>query len=223
MLAEQKVVGSNPVGRTILRRPGRVFLLYNDAMKQNKNGNKTGMKTKNKRYQKTEEAILEALMKSKELPSAGTLVKRARISRSTLYRHHKTVPGILPDYEKEVLDRYSGLIRKLLKRKNTQVRTICLRSLIFMMTERRYFGILLKYDGGVIIEKMVFKTKNKLRRTCCLPTNPDKMLRVYAKEVSGVIEEWCDQGFSENELEVVLDKILYLTDTMKQRLEPVNY
>ena len=65
-----------------------------------------GIKTKNRRYQKTEIAILEVLMRSKELPSARVLVRQAKISRSTLYRHHKTIPGIIPDYEREILIRY---------------------------------------------------------------------------------------------------------------------
>ena len=183
----------------------------------------TQIKTRNKRYQKTEEAILDVLMKSKELPTTGVLVRRARISRSTLYRHHRTVPRIIPNYEKEVLIRYGNLVRRLVRQKNTQVRTICLRTLIFMMKERRVFGILLKYDGGMIIERMILKLKSKLKTSCCLPKNPEKMLRVYAKEVTGVIEEWGKRGFEEDELEAVLNKILYLTKTMKKRLGPVNY
>ena len=183
---------------------------------------RVGIKTRNKRYQKTEIAILEVLMKSKELPAAGVLVRKAQISRSTLYRHHKTVPGIVPDYEREMLRRYEGVVRKLIRRKNSQVRMICLRTLIFIMAERRTFKILLKYGGGAVIEKMILKLRCKLASACYLPANPEKMLRVYAKEVAGVIEEWGRQGFKESELEVVLSKIMYLTETMRQRLGPVN-
>lgn len=181
------------------------------------------MKTRNKRYQKNEEAILEVLMKSKGLPTAGVLVKKARISRSTLYRHHKTVPGIVPDYEKEILTEYESVVRKLIRRKNIQVRTICLRTLIFIMINRRIFKILLKYDDGVVIERMILKLKSKLKTSCCLPKNSDRMLRVYAKEVTGVIEEWGKHGFRKDEIDMTLNKIMYLTETMRQRLGPVNY
>lgn len=181
------------------------------------------IKTRNRRYQNTEEAILDALMKTRELPNTGTLARRAHISRTTLYRHHKTVPGIIPDYEKEVLLRYEGVVRKLIRRKNTQVRTICLRTLFFIMAERRAFRILFKYGGGAVVERMILKLKNKLKYYCRLPTNPDRMFKLYTKEVVGVIEEWGTHDFREDEIEKVLGKLLYLTETMRQRLGPVNY
>ena len=82
---------------------------------------------------------------------------------------------------------------------------------------------MLKYDGGVVVERMILRLRSKLKSTCCLPKNSEKMLRVYAKEVAGVIEEWGKDGFKEGELEAVLGKIMYLTETMRQRLGPVNY
>lgn len=184
---------------------------------------KSQIKIRNKRYRKTEEAILEVLMGSKELPTAGVLARRARISRSTLYRHHKTVPGIIPDYEREVLIRYGNVLRRLVRRKNTQVRKIYLRTLIFMVAERRTFRILLKYEGGVVVEKMVLRLRGKLRSARHLPVNSGGILRVYAKEVAGIVEEWGKNGFKEGEIEVVLSKIMYLTETIRQRLGPVNY
>lgn len=179
-------------------------------------------KNRNKGYKATENAILEALMKSKELPPSGVLAKRAKISRVTLYRHHKTVPGIVPDYEKEMLIEYTRVIRKLIRQRNTQVRTICLRTLLFIRVNRRTFKILLKYEGGIIVEKMILKFENKLKSTCCLPKNSNKMLRVYAKEIAGVIEEWGRQDFCEDEINATLNKIMYLTETMRQRLGPLN-
>lgn len=180
-------------------------------------------KTRNKRYQKTEIAILEALMKSRELPSTGELVRRARISRSTLYRHHRTVPGIVPDYEREVLRKYANVLRKLNRQKNVQMKSVYLRTLVFVVTERRTFEILLKYDGGAVVEKMIFKLRGRLKDVCHLPKNSDKMLRIYAKEVAGVIEEWGGQGFKEDEINAVLGKVLFLTKGLKQRLGPLNY
>ena len=166
---------------------------------------------------------MEVLAKSKELPTAGLLVRKARISRATLYRHHKTVTRIIPDYKKEVLAKYGGMLRGLSHQKNTQVRKICLRTLIFVMANRRIFKILLRYDGGAVIEKMVLKSKSKLQSTYHLPKNPDKMLKVYTKEVAGIIEEWGRRGFCEDGMDITLVKIMYLTDTMRQRLGPVNY
>ena len=166
---------------------------------------------------------MKVLAKSKKLPTAGILVRKARISRATLYRHHKTVTEIIPNYKREILIKYGDMMRGISHQKNTQVRKICLRTLIFVMANRRIFKILLRYDGGAVIEKMVLKSKNKLQSTYHLPKNPDKMLKVYTKEVAGIIEEWGRREFCEDGMNVTLDKIMYLTDTMRQRLGPVNY
>ena len=175
----------------------------------------------NKRYRRTEEAILEVLFKSKGLPSAGKLVKGARISRSTLYRHHKTVPGIIPDYERNILVRYAYAIRKLTRTGNTPLKTIYLRTLIFIMAHRRTFEIILKYDSGIVFEKMVFRLKSKIVVVCHLPKNSDRAIRIYAKEVAGILEEWSKTKFSETSLNQVLKDIMYLTETIRPRLSQI--
>ena len=83
----------------------------------------------NKRYRKTEEAIIEVLLSTDEMLSTKELTKRARISRSTLYRHHKAIPGIIPDYEKEILWRFRRAVRKLLRQKDMKLKNVYLRTL----------------------------------------------------------------------------------------------
>ena len=84
-----------------------------------------------KRYRKTEEAILEVLLKSRSMPSTKELTQRARISRSTLYRHHRAIPGIIPDYEREILKTFKRGIRKTLKRQDVSLENIYLKILLF--------------------------------------------------------------------------------------------
>jgi len=181
---------------------------------------KRGMQ--NKRYRKTEEAILEVLLGAKEMPSAGELTKKARISRTTLYRHHRAIPGIIPDYEKEILKRYRRTVRKILKQRDIKLRNVYLRTLFFVLRYKRVFEILFRYEGGRVVERMVMEIRGKIGGVCRLPKNSEKMMRIYAKEVTGVVEEWGEKGFLEGEIDRVLEDIMYLTETMRGRLGPVR-
>ena len=181
---------------------------------------KKGMQ--NKRYRQTEDAILEVLLGAKEMPSVGELTKRAKISRSTLYRHHRAMPGIIPDYEKEVLKNYKRTVKKSLKQKNVELKNVYLQMLIFILKRKRVFEILFRYEGGRVVERMVIEIKEQIVRVCHLPKNYDKMLRIYTKEVSGVVEEWAKDSFSEEKMGKTLSDIIYLTETMRARLGPVR-
>ena len=177
---------------------------------------------KDKRYRKTEEAIIEVLLRSKQMPSTGELTRRARISRSTLYRHHRAIPGIVPDYEKEIINKYGRTVRKMLKRKGADLKSIYLQMLIFVVNNRRVFGILFKYSGDRVVERMVLKLQDKIAEANYLPKKSEKMMRIYTKEVAGIVEGWYEKEFNEKEMNKVLEDIIYLTRTMKRRLRGLN-
>ena len=48
--------------------------------------------------------------------------------------------------------------------------------------------------------------------------NPEKLYKVYQNEVLGLIETWAEGGFKIDEIEIVLNDILYLTKTTPKRL-----
>ncbi len=175
----------------------------------------------NKRYRQTEEAILEVLLKSKEIPTVQGLTRRAKISRSTLYRHHRAIPGIIPDYEKEILRDYKKLIKKLFKQK-TNLKNIYLRTLFFILQHKRMFKILFKYEGGRIIEKMFFELNSLIIETAYLPKNSEKIFKIYIKEVAGIIETWSEKNFSETEISKIQKEIIYLTETIRPRLGQIR-
>ena len=177
---------------------------------------------RNKQYRRTEEAILEVLLNSREMPSTGELARRARVSRATLYRHHRAIPGIVPDYEREVLKRYRRMVRKLSKQRGMKLKNVYLQTLFFVLRNRRVFEILFRYEGGRVVERMVLEDRGKIARVCRLPGKSRKVVRIYAKEVAGVIEEWGRKGFKEEEAEKVLEEIMYLTGTMRERLGPLG-
>ena len=173
---------------------------------------------RDKRYRKTEEAIIEVLLKSRKMPSTEELIRRARISRSTLYRHHRAIPGIVPDYEKEILERYERVVRKMLKREKTNLRNIYLQMLIFVVNNQRVFEILFRYSGDRVVERMVLKLQGKVAEMDCLLGKTGQIMQIYTKEVAGVVEGWSKKEFSENEMKKVLENIIYLTRTAKGRL-----
>lgn len=173
---------------------------------------------KDKRYRRTEEAIIEVLLKSREMPSTRELTRKARISRSTLYRHHRAMPAIIPDYEKEILRRYRRIIRKLSRQRSIELKRVYLRTLFFIMRYKRVFRILFQHEGGRVVEKMVMELQGKIMVACSLPKNSEMTIRIYAKEVTGVVEEWGEGKFAEEEITRVLGDIMYLTETMRQRL-----
>ena len=84
------------------------------------------------------------------------------------------------------------------------------------------FKILFRYEGGRVVERMVMEVRGKIMEMCHLPKNAEKMLRIYAKEVAGIVEGWGERGFLEGEVGGALDDMMYLTETMRGRLGPIR-
>ena len=49
----------------------------------------------------------------------------------------------------------------------------------------------------------------------------ERVFRVYIGEIVGLIEEWIERGFREDEMMELLDNIMYLTKTIRLRLLPL--
>ena len=69
-----------------------------------------------------------------------------------------------------------------------------------------------------MVERMMEEIRDEIIRTCHLPKNSGKIIRIHAKEVTGMIEEWGKDGFKEDNLEAVLSDVVYLTETIRRRL-----
>ena len=184
------------------------------------NRSKRGLQ--NKRYRQTEEAIIEVLLKARTMPNTGEIARRARISRSTLYRHHRAIPGIVPDYERGVLREYRRVVRRTLRQKEVNLRKIHLRMLVFVLAYKRVYGILFRYSGDRAVERMVTMVEGKIVTTCRLPKGSQKAVRIYAKEVAGIVEMWGEKGFKEDRMGQALNDIMKLTDGLKGRLGAIS-
>ena len=173
------------------------------------------------RFRRAERAIFIAYYKLRDCPSAKILARRAGISRSTLYRHHKKVQSILADYEDYLFHNYKKSLRPLIKKK-APLKTLALRSLVFIYSNRRVIQILFQNRYNQIVGRIVDYLKPIIIESWCSPDNTDKMFWVYKEGVLGVIEEWCERGFESSELDRVLDNILYLTRTAYRNLLPLK-
>ena len=173
-----------------------------------------------KRFKKSEEEIFETIFNEDNLPEVNLVAKKTKLSRSTLYRHHKVLYNITTDYEKYILRKFSCTMKYATFGK-TKLKNMFYRMLIFIVNNKKIINALIKRNRTAIFEKMLECLEGRIVKSCHLPKKSDKIFKIYAMEVAGVIEEWGKRDFCREEIEKVLDDIMYLTNTMKVRLGPL--
>lgn len=178
---------------------------------------------KNKRYRKTEEVILKVFFDENERGiTMQKMAKKAKIGRSTMYTHHHAIREILPDYERYVLREYGLTMKKKLRKKNISLKSLYLDTLLFILRNKKIFAMFLKFGDREITIKMIGRLEDKVSIAMRFPKNSEKIFRIYASEVAEIIFEWGEKGFSDRELEKILSDIMYLTETSRARLMPIN-
>ena len=158
-----------------------------------------GKKMKDRRYKKTEEKILTVFF-DEGFETMREIAKRAGVARSTIYAHHHSVMEILSDWETYILAEYQAYIR----------RRDYFEIVVFILKNRQFFEVFLKFGNRGIIIKMIFVAWEVEK--------PGKVLRIVASGIAEIIFEWGERGFSEKEIERVLLDITYLSGTMKNNL-----
>lgn len=175
-----------------------------------------------RRYRKTEETILRVFFDENQKGiSMQKMAKKAGLGRSTMYTHHHAIREIIPDYERYMLVEFQTIERRKMRVKNTQLRSLYLDLLLFILRNRKVFEMFLRYGDRNIYVMMIKKLETKIINFARLPSNSEKLFAIYTNEVVGVIEGWGKSGFSENEVEKVLGDIMYLTETCRDRLMPI--
>ncbi|MBR3131815.1 TetR/AcrR family transcriptional regulator [Candidatus Saccharibacteria bacterium] len=177
----------------------------------------TDKKLKNKKFREIEHAIAIAYFSAKTKINIRHLIKTAKISRSTFYRHHQTIYAIVPDYEDYILRQYKSFFRCL--RKNVKIKNLYERTLIFIYIHQEIMNFLLKYGQKDLIEEMILilsphilTSSQKINR---------EILDIYIKEIAAVLEKWQSDGYKKDEILKTVDKIMYLTETASSRLSPI--
>ena len=175
----------------------------------------------NKRFRTTEKAIFIAYCKLKDYPTAKKLARAARISRTTLYRHHQKAQTIPIDYENYLIKTFTRTVKTLQKR-CPDLKILILRTLVFIYNHKEVFRALFNDNHKEVIKQMLKILKPSIIDEWHLAGDLAKMYNIYANEVLGVIEAWGAQGFPKGSIDQVLSDILYLTDTARQNLAPIR-
>lgn len=175
----------------------------------------------NERFRKNEQAILTAYYKLKDYPGAKKLARAAGVSRTTLYRHHKIIQAIPVDYEDFLFRAYKETIRHYLV-EDVPIKTLFLRTLVFIHCNREIIQALFRAHHKEIVEKILDYLRPRTTQDWCAVSNPDKVYKVYKNEIMGIIEEWNKQGLSRQDIGLILDNILYLTESAYRSLLPLR-
>lgn len=174
----------------------------------------------NRRFKKTEEAILRVYLSDEECASMGKMAKRAGISRSTLYHHHRTINSISIDYKKYVLRKYGRLLKREMRAK-VGVKALLLQMILFVLHNKGAFDVLFKRGKEDVIAEMLGKKKEIIMKYAGIREN-DKIFMIYCSEVTELFREWSLDGFGETKIEELFENVMYLTKTIKQRLAKIN-
>lgn len=181
----------------------------------------TEKRLKNRRFRKTEDAILRVFFEEDIYVGIKEMAAKAGVARSTFYHHHKTAREIIPDYRRYILRRYSRMISGAIRINGMKTRVIYTKTLIFIMQNQREFEVLLRSGNMDVMKEMIMGVEGWLVKQMRIPNGARKVFAVYASEVTELINEWCRRGFRKDEMNRVLDDIMYLTDTARIRLGPI--
>lgn len=175
----------------------------------------------NKLFKKNEQAILLAYYKFKDYPTAKRIAHHAKISRSTLHRHHKTPYNIPHDYEEYLFRIYIRKMKSHLKKDQSNLQNLFLRFLVFIFSNREIIQALFRDGHKDFIKRMLGPLKPRILADWRLSGNLDKIYTIYENEILGVIENWGKHHFANQDLSGVLNDIMFLTKTARQKLLPL--
>ena len=188
---------------------------------ENKGVERTNKTKKDKRFWKNERAIQKAFFRAQEVIGAKLLAKRAKVSRATLYRHHKNVYRIMPDIEQETLNVFEQQMSEVKLKKGVKVQWLFYRMLSYIRKNRTKFRVMVQRGDERILEQMVDDLMPKIVQNYHISMENEEMVRVYQKEITGVIETWILDGFEKSEMSVLRD-IMYLTRTARKHLMTIG-
>lgn len=182
----------------------------------------TEKKMKNRKFRKVEEAILGFFCAKGFVFGLDKAVKEIGIARSTFYHHHRTMADVLPDYRRYILRKYNKMINRIMHNKNARVKIVYLNIIIFIVQHRDAFELLLRDENVIILNVMIDMISEKMMRRMGLTQRMRKIYSVYNGEVTRILYEWIETGADIDESGRLLSDIIYLTQTAKQRLAPIE-
>lgn len=172
--------------------------------------------TLDKRYQKTEEQMLRLFFIYGDTITVERMAEIIGVSRSTIYRHHKSLKELIEYYIKKVVDECGEFC-------NDDTRKLCTDLLIYIIKNREVFLVFYKMRDSRALLAVLEMNENSLMEYAGYKQRVTKVFNIYKYEVLAVINIWGENGFSRDDFDVVLNDILFLTKNMKVRLGLLSY
>ncbi len=176
----------------------------------------TEKKMSDARFRRTEEAILDVIYENGLNLSTNQIVKKAGLSKSTFYLHHKTVHAIISDSKQFILRKY---IRRIHGQK--QIKRLYTTTLFFILGHKQLFIFLTEHGDRELIIAMLHQLDHHVETATRLPKNSGKILRIHSGSVCELIIDWCKNGMPESDINRLLSEAMFLTTTMRTRLTPL--
>ena len=169
-----------------------------------------------RRYQKTEEQILRLFFVYGDTITIERMAKMLGVSRSTIYRHHKSLKEMINFYTKKVMNECKGFCNENAKRFYADLLIYIIKNketflMFYKMRDWRAFLSILEMNESVLTENAGYKQRVK------------KVFNIYKYEVVAVMNAWGEKEFNRDDFDVVLNDVLFLTKNMKVRLGPLNF
>ncbi len=180
----------------------------------------TEKKLQNKRFMHSEEAIICAFLSVRDYVSVDLLISRAQVSRSTFYRHHKNVRRIVLDYEDYLLNKFAKTMESW--EENKELRFYFKQLLIFIVANKKIMLFLVQHGGKGVLEELIMELEPIIIGKIKIPRWAETAIIVYRSEAMGLLEKWAEEDFYEGKLNRVLENIVYLTASARERLAKLD-
>ena len=183
------------------------------------------MNKKDKRYRKTENKIDQTFQSTiQENPQTiclrpANFIRRAKISPSTFYRHHKNLDAALSHYDKKIFKKYYRhfhLIQKFHPNLKFNITTF----LKFINENQEYFNIVFTRHNSEALFKMFELLKPQIYQVYNIPNNTPKTFKMLYFEVYSLLENWQKTNFDLSELDILQKDIFALFQTIIKRIPP---
>lgn len=176
---------------------------------------------KDLRFQRTKKSIIAAMTKLLEKKNFDQITvkdicEKAYISRSGFYLHYKDKYDLVESYQKEMLEKGTGIFERTLQRGEEN---FLLEVLQFLNGEGKMFALLISDHGSPEIQRLMMEMLQKNARQNILPNIQiqveseveEKYLVAFMSNANlGVVKEWISSGQRESPEEVaeIMNKIL---------------
>ena len=114
-------------------------------------------KLKDKRFRENERKLLRLFFEYGDSITIERMAKKIGVGRATIYRHHKTVRGIIDDYIEMFTDECESF-------RNVNIQKYYYNVLIFVLKNWEMFLIFLRFHDRQVLLVMLSKNKDNLAR-----------------------------------------------------------